>query len=120
MVLKEEKARPDCELSFVFVDDKFIKPLNKKYLNANHPTDVLSFNFPYFSKEKIKFLGEIIISCETVKRNASIYGNTPNNELIFCVIHGILHLLGYGDYTKRSKDVMFKKQYKILERFRGC
>ena len=106
-ILRHEGIRTG-ELSIVFVTDSRIKSLNKKYLNEDHPTDVLSFptktfggdNFGISSK---KFLGEIVVSTDTAVKNAGIYHTTPHREILLYVVHGILHLLGYDD--QRDSDI---------------
>jgi probable rRNA maturation factor len=93
---------------FVYlVDNKTIKKLNKIFLNKNTSTDVLSFKYPDGS-------GEIIISVEECKKNAKNYSNTLNEEILYVLIHGILHLNGYEDYSEKDREKMFKKQDEIF------
>ena len=100
-----QKGIKDTELSILITIDKRIKILNKKYRNINKPTDVLSFSqrdCPSFSEGKRGLsltvpviLGDIIISADTLKKQAKIYGKTVDEELRLLVTHGIRHLLGY-------------------------
>ncbi|MCD6221573.1 rRNA maturation RNase YbeY [bacterium] len=107
--LTEIISGPPCNISVVFVSNRKITQLNKKFLRRDFPTDVLSFNIS-------KNYGEIIISAEKAKENSAIYNNTPEEEIVYLIIHGFLHLKGYTDYTeedfknmKRIQDRIFKK-----------
>lgn len=90
------------------LDKRQIRTLNKKYLNHDFPTDVITFNYT-------KTSGDIAISLDAVKENAKIYNTEPKDELLLYIIHGILHLLGYEDNTRKSKERMFKKQTEIFD-----
>jgi probable rRNA maturation factor len=94
-------------LEIVFLGDKEIKPINRKYKRRNVPTDVLSF--------ELGELGEIIISSDTALRNSEIFHTSFEEEIVLYVIHGILHLFGYDDGTVREKKRMSKKEDVILE-----
>jgi len=97
------------------VSDPYIKRLNRQFLKKDRPTDVLSFGGLQMSKERGDiFLGEVVISIDTVKRNAKIYGNSLEKEFYYCLIHGILHLLGYDDRTNKERKKMEKKQEELL------
>lgn len=94
-------------LEIIFLGDKEIKPINKKYKRRNAPTDVLSF--------ELDELGEIIISSDTALKNSEIFHTSFEEEIVLYVIHGILHLFGYDDGTVREKKRMSKKEDVILE-----
>jgi len=106
-----------ADLSFVFVTDKTIKALNKKYLKRSYATDVLAFDLrqdTYFEKKKCPLAGEIIISVETAVKNAKLYHATIQGEITLYVIHGILHLLGYNDHRLKDIKRMRNKERKLL------
>jgi rRNA maturation RNase YbeY len=88
------------EVSIVFVGDSVIRRLNKTYRSKDKITDVLAF------KGEGKFLGEIIIDYAQIKRQASRYGNSVQSELIFILVHGLLHLIGLKDETAKGKKEM--------------
>ena len=94
--------KQNCEVSIAFVGDKTIRRLNKTYRGVNKITDVLAF----FDNEQNNFLGEIIISYIQVKRQAKRFNNSVRQELIFILVHGLLHLLGYDDKTEKSRREM--------------
>ncbi len=95
------------EVSLALVNDQAIKKINKAYLGRNQATDVLAF--PGSSNE----LGEIIIDYDQIKRQAGSYHNTVGQELIFVLVHGLLHLVGYDDKTEKQR----KKMERLGEEF---
>ncbi|MGB9668119.1 MAG: rRNA maturation RNase YbeY [Thermosulfidibacteraceae bacterium] len=97
------------DLSIVFVDKNEIQEINRKFRGVDAVTDVMSF---YGYEED--YLGDVIICLDMVKENAVNYKEDPNIELGRVIVHGILHLLGYKDYTDEEREVMFKKQEEIL------
>ena len=103
-VLKEGAAIGD--INIIFCDDTFLLIKNKKYLNHSSLTDILTFDF----STKKSLSGDIFISTERVKENATKYKVPFKNELNRVLIHGILHLLGYKDKTEKEKKIMRKKE----------
>ena len=110
------------ELSVMLCNDGEIKELNKKYRNKNAPTDVLSF--PQIDRSiessgaNIKLLGDIVISLETVKKNALENNVSYEEEIKRVIIHGLLHLLGLDhdkSNFKSNESPMILKQEKILK-----
>lgn len=120
-ILKEEK-RNNLELSVAFVTRKKIRELNKKYRGENKATDVLSFGHLEFIDKKSKakkMLGEIIICPQEVKKNAAKFKTSFEEEMISCLIHGILHLVGYDheNFLKEAKLMERKQKYYFLKIF---
>ena len=101
-------------LSLVFVTDSEIKRLNKRHLNHSWVTDVLAF--PFFNPAKIKnsFLGEVIISPKRAKIYSERFGIPYEEELVRYVCHGILHLKGYSDYSKKARQIMEWKENELI------
>lgn len=90
------------ELSLLFCDDAFIQELNKNYRQIDSATDVLSFENgdEYEDEEGTWFCaGDIIISVETLPKNAAYFEVDENSELKRLLVHGLLHLNGmdHGD-----------------------
>lgn len=85
------------------VNDPFIKKLNKLYRGKDKPTDVLSFEAPKGLPSFENFLGDVIISVQTAKKNAKQDGVSFKEMLVELTTHGLLHLLGY-DHEKVSKN----------------
>ena len=105
-------GREGGKISVAIVGDKEIKKLNKKYRNKDKVTDVLSFGY-----SASPLLGEIVICLPQVKRQAKENNVVWENELIFILIHGVLHLCGY-DHEKSEKEAreMEGLQEKICEK----
>lgn len=88
------------EVSVAFVGDRTIRRLNKTYRGVDKTTDVLAF-----PGEK-DFLGEIIIDYAQIKKQARRFSHSVKQELIFVLVHGLLHLLGYDDKTEKGRREM--------------
>ena len=106
-VLKGERCS-DAELNIVFIDDNRMLDLNTSYLRHRYPTDVISFSFADNGKKKIE--GEVYINIDQAKRQSEEYSVSMSNELQRLVAHGVLHLLGYDDATKRQRAAMTKRE----------
>lgn len=108
------------ELSISIIDDETIHSYNKQYRNIDRPTDVLSFAFQddedmiLDSKMPVE-LGDILISYDTMLRQADEYGHSIEREMCFLFTHGLLHLLGYDHMEKEDEIEMFAIQNAILE-----
>ncbi|MBQ3966392.1 MAG: rRNA maturation RNase YbeY [Treponema sp.] len=115
------------EISVLFCNDAFIQELNKEYRNIDAPTDVLSFESgDEYTDEDGKVwlsMGDIIISVETVPKNAAYFGVSQNEELKRLLIHGTLHLNGYDHGEAHIEpgvepdDEMLKLQETVLSGF---
>ncbi len=87
-LLKQNKCAAKS-LSVIFVDNDYIRRLNRKYLGRNRITDVLAFPF------EEEFLGEVYVCRERAKKQAKEYGLTEKEEILRLAKHGVMHLLGY-------------------------
>ncbi len=105
-VIRNEKYKL-CSLEVNFVNDFRIKKVNKKFLNHNYFTDIITF--PY-NNDKKGLEGEIVISLDSVKKNALSYGTAYKQELKRVIIHGCLHMTGYDDKTKSEKELIRSKE----------
>jgi probable rRNA maturation factor len=97
------------ELSIAIVKDREMIPLNRKHRKRNRTTDVLAFDYglPFGGQ------GEIIICLDQAKRQAKELRHSVKKELEILLIHGILHLKGYDDGTKKDFNKMLKKQKEV-------
>ena len=105
-------------VNIIIVDNKKIREINKEYRKIDKETDVISFALEdddTFIELPIRVLGDIYISIDKVKSQASEYGHSEKREICFLTVHGILHLLGYDHMNKDDELVMFSKQAKILD-----
>ena len=112
-VLKLEAVRR-FELSVVFVGNRYIRRVNKKFLQHDYTTDVISF--PLGEDGSSPLEGELYINLDRARSQAKTYGVTFAEETRRLLIHGALHLLGYKDYTPRTKAVMTRREDEILAR----
>lgn len=104
------------EVSFMFCNDEFIKNLNCQYRNIDSPTDVLSFENgeEYEDEDGLwKNIGDIVISIETLPKNAQYFEVDENTELKRLIIHGILHLVGY-DHGEEHIEKGVKPECEML------
>ena len=101
------------EISYIFCDDEYLLEMNKKYLDHDTYTDIISFDN---TVGKI-LQGDIFISIERVAENTALYEVEFEQELRRVMIHGILHFAGYTDKTEEEKTVMRGKEEEKLEMF---
>lgn len=92
----------DAELSVSIIDDREMRKINKTWLRRDRPTDVIAFSQLEGVPFPGKFMGDVVISLETARRNARARGLTLDRELDRLLAHGILHLLGH-DHVKGGK-----------------
>jgi len=108
------------ELSVSIIDDQTIHEYNKQYRNIDRPTDVLSFAFQddedmILDSKLPTELGDILISYDTMVRQAKEYDHSEEREMCFLFTHGLLHLLGFDHMEKDEEIEMFNLQNVILE-----
>jgi probable rRNA maturation factor len=100
------------EINYIFCDDDYLHKLNVEFLNHDTLTDIISFDY---SVGKI-IQGDIFISVERVKENASDFEVPFLEELHRVIIHGVLHYCGYKDKTPRDSLLMREKENFYLKR----
>lgn len=101
------------EVSFVFCDDEYLHKINLEFLNHDTYTDIITFD--YSLGREIN--GEIYVSTQRVKENASQLSIEFTEELHRVMVHGILHLCGYGDKTALEVKIMREKEDEALNAF---
>jgi probable rRNA maturation factor len=110
----EQREGKHFQASLILIDDSKMKRLNRSFRKKNKTTDVLSF--PLETNGKI-VAGEIYVSRPQAKRQAPLFENSLEGELLRLAAHGLLHLLGYDHHTSRAKKTMFAKEEKYLSGF---
>jgi probable rRNA maturation factor len=109
------------ELSVLFCADPFIADLNKKYREIDGPTDVLSFEQgdEYIDDEDVTWFnaGDIVISVDSLKKNAEQFEVSVNDELKRLLVHGILHLDGMDHENNSPEQEMLQFQEHLLSGF---
>lgn len=110
-VFKKEGKNVES-LSYIFTSDRFILDLNKKFLEHNFYTDVITFDL---SDNPSDIIGEIYISIARVRINAMILRVPIKEELHRVILHGALHLCGYKDKTNKEIAIMRERENKYLQ-----
>ena len=98
------------EVGYMFVDDKKILEVNNEYLGHDYYTDVITFDYD----EDDTVNGDIVISLDTVRTNAELFGKTYEEELHRVIIHGILHLCGINYKGPGEREQMEAAENKAL------
>jgi probable rRNA maturation factor len=99
-------------VTYVFCSDDYLHKMNVEHLDHDTLTDIITF--PY-NDNPIE--GDIFISIDRVRDNATDFNTTFENELHRVMIHGILHLCGYKDKTEEDEKLMRQKEDECLARF---
>ena len=110
--ISKNEGKEIGNLNFLFVDDKEMLKYNKKYLQHESYTDIITFD----NSLNNKIAGDIVISLERVNENAKYYQVSYNYELERVMAHGLLHLLGYNDKNKEEKKIIRKKENYYLKK----
>jgi probable rRNA maturation factor len=106
----------DPELTLAFVNNSAIQDLNRRFLDEDKPTDVLSFPIGEKGADGIYYLGDIIISVPQANKQRLQKKHGLERELMMLTIHGFLHLLGYEHFEgmeeeeEKIKKVLFEER----------
>ena len=90
------------EIGYLFCDDEKILEVNREYLSHDYYTDGDVIN------------GDLVISLDTVRSNAELFGKAYDDELLRVIIHGILHLCGINDKGPGERELMEAAENKAL------
>jgi probable rRNA maturation factor len=138
LVLAEERAPADAEVSLIFVDEEAITDLNGRFLGGDGPTDVLAFPIddehlpsgrhpdtggrgPGSATEPSDVpivLGDVVVCPTVAARQAPDHAGTVDDELALLVVHGVLHLLNYDHAEEDEAASMQRRERELLDRFR--
>jgi probable rRNA maturation factor len=117
----EKEKLENVSFNLIIVDNDYIHDLNKNYRNIDRETDVITFALEdedtIVMPNEERVLGDIYISIDRAKEQASEFGHSLLRELSFLAVHGFYHLLGYDHMTPEDEKVMFKKQEEVLEAY---
>jgi probable rRNA maturation factor len=137
LVLTEERAPSDAELSVIFVDEQAISDLNERFLDTRGPTDVLAFPLdddaapggrqpdeggrgpgaPPDPTDPPTVLGDVVVCPTVARREAAVRGRNLDDELALLVVHGVLHLLEYDHAEPEQAERMRRRERELLDRF---
>lgn len=90
------------DVGYLFCDDEKILEVNREFLQHDYYTDIITFDYD----EEDQINGDIVISLDTVRTNAELFGKTYEEELYRVIIHGILHLCGINDKGPGEREIM--------------
>jgi len=93
-------------LSFVLGSDEWLLEKNVQFLNHDYYTDIITFDYT----ENQIISGDLLISLDRVIENAESNNVSRETELMRVVVHGVLHLLGYDDKSKKDAELIRKKE----------
>ena len=99
------------EVGYLFVNDEKILEVNREYLGHDYYTDIITFDYD----EGDTINGDLVISLDTVRSNAELFGKDYEEELHRVIIHGILHLCGINDKAPGEREKMEAAENKALE-----
>jgi probable rRNA maturation factor len=128
-VLVAEGVRGDAELSLLFVDEDTICGLNRRFMDADGPTDVLAFPIdPSAGAAAIPadtglpgpaplLLGDVVVCPAVAERQAPEHGASYDDELALLVVHGVLHVLGHDHAEVDEAALMQARERELLARF---
>ncbi len=111
---RKERKQLD-ELSIVFCSDEYLLDINREHLAHDYYTDIISFDLSDSNTTGIS--GELYISIDRVKDNATQFGFSFTQELHRVIFHGLLHLCGYKDKKQADIAMMRKKEAYYLNRY---
>lgn len=98
------------DVGYMFVSDEKILEVNREYLGHDYYTDVITFDYD----EDDIVSGDVVISLDTVRSNAELFGKKYDDELHRVIIHGILHLCGINDKGPGEREIMEAAENKAL------
>ncbi|WP_438963838.1 rRNA maturation RNase YbeY [Winogradskyella sp.] len=101
------------EINYVFCTDEYLHKINLQYLNHDMYTDIISFDY----RVGKQLHGDIFISVDRVRENATKFEVDFNSELLRVLIHGILHFCGYKDKLDNEVNVMRAKEDYYVARY---
>ena len=102
----ESEIRKIGDINIIFCSDSYILDVNMKYLQHDYFTDIITFDYC----EGNVLSGDLFISIDSVRDNASFYGTEFSEELYRVMVHGVLHLIGYDDHTDSEQKMMRSKE----------
>ncbi len=104
VIASENKKEGD--ITFIFCDDDYLHKINLEYLNHDDLTDIISFDYSVGNE----LHGDIFVSVERVRDNATDFKVSFEEELHRVLVHGILHYCGYKDKTESDAVIMRQKE----------
>ena len=98
-------------ITYIFMSDDALLEINQQHLQHDNYTDIITFDL---SDIEASVDGEIYVSIDRIKDNASKFNCTTEQELVRVLSHGLLHLLGYKDKSDTDIQKMREKEAECL------
>jgi probable rRNA maturation factor len=111
-VLSTEGATGSWEVTVALVDDARLQSLHREFMGIDTPTDIMTFPVDE-SPGEIQG-GELVISVDHAVTQASAWGLSPDEEIAFLVVHGLLHLCGWRDDADEQRQRMLDRQRELI------
>jgi len=105
--------KKEGEINYIFCDDEYLHKINVEYLDHDTLTDIISFDYSMGNE----LHGDIFVSVERVKDNATDYNVSFEEELKRVLVHGVLHYCGYKDKGEVEELVMRSKEDEKIAMF---
>lgn len=111
-----EKAHEPSIISLTLTNDDKIKKLNRRFRKKNKPTNVLSFENPHKpAKREMWAAGDLVLSFDTLKKEAIAQHISFRSHMAHLLIHGCLHLQGYDHMTDKEAEKMERLETKMMQ-----
>jgi probable rRNA maturation factor len=107
-------SREIQQINFVLVSDDELLDINVSSLNHDYYTDIITFDY----SEGRKIDAEIYISTDRVMSNAKEFNSTFEDELLRVVVHGLLHIIGFKDFTIEQKSEMRHQENTLIHEYK--
>jgi len=111
-VILTEQLQSSEDISFIFCTDEHLHEINLDYLQHDTYTDIITFDN---SEDESIIEGDLFISIDRIRENAQSFDASFEKELHRVMVHGILHLCGYGDKSTAEAEMMRSKENHYLE-----
>ena len=111
-VIKSE-LKNEGEINYIFCDDDYLLEINQQYLDHDTLTDIISFDYSVGNE----LHGDIFISVERVRDNATDFNVSFEEELKRVMVHGVLHYCGYKDKSESDERLMREKEEEKMKMF---
>lgn len=118
-VLQSERASGEWSIGVRFTSDAELQRMHRQFMGIDTPTDIMTF--PYGDTDDVfpgmeahEGGGDLIIAVDRARANAMVAGWSTIDELLFLVVHGILHLLGWDDGHESARTAMLARQHELL------
>ncbi len=115
--LFHQEDTPLKKLHYIFCDDEYLLDINRRHLNHDYYTDIITFDLSEHPDDPVT--GELYISVDRVKDNAEKLSEPIERELHRVIFHGALHLCGLRDKTHEEEKEMRKAEEKYLKQYFG-